>query len=117
MTRLILLCCFVVIGCDSKPAPTIETTRTSLFDGLYEIEIEKYSSTDSGITTGRRDRGPGNVAEKMVCQIGDHSINVVNGALSLNGKSCGTLQKGDQIRFTIDGKLYVNGVERVPQAP
>jgi hypothetical protein len=37
--------------------------------------------------------------------------------LTLNGKPCGNVQEGDRVALTADGKLFVNGAERLPQPP
>jgi hypothetical protein len=64
------------------------------------------------LRASRSDDGAGKVEEVLDYEIGPHRIKVVNGALTLDGKDRGKLEPGDKVRFTADGKLYVNGVER-----
>ncbi len=112
--RLFVLCCLAVAvaGCNSKPtAPAIDTSRTSVFGGKYEFEVERIEGT-TALKSSRTDDGAGKVEELIDYEIGPHRIKVVNGALTLNGKDYGRLEAGDKVRFTAAGKLYVNGVER-----
>jgi hypothetical protein len=110
--RLFTLCCLALVapGCGSKPTVP-DTMRTAPFDGKYEFEVEKVEGT-TALKSSRSDDGAGKVEELIDYEIGRHRIKVVNGALTLDGKDCGRLEKGDKVRFAADGKLYVNGVER-----
>ncbi len=56
---------------------------------------------------------------------GTHTFEVVNAVvsfesppteISLNGTKYGTVKRGDRVKLTPSGVLYVNGVERKPQA-
>jgi hypothetical protein len=110
MRRLIVCCVAIALaGCSPKPnIPSV--TRTSVFDGKYEFEVEQVEGT-TALKSSRTEEG-GKVEELIDYQIGSHQIKVVNGALTFDGKDCGALQQGDKIRFTADGKLYVNGIQR-----
>src|SRR5262245_49748488 len=112
--RWLALGCLVVVafGCTFKTETATTTSRTSLFGGKYEFEVEKPINANTSLNHSRTDDGAGKVEELIDYEIGPHKIKVVNGAMTLDGKDCGTIQQGDKIRFTADGKLYVNGVER-----
>jgi len=115
MTRIVFcfLSCFAIVGCNTQPAaPTLDTSKTNLFGGVYEFEVEKKSGTNTSLTAHRTDDGTGKIEDLVDYEIGQNRIKIVNGALTLNDKKCGALQRGDKIRFTAAGKLYVNGVER-----
>ena len=115
MTRFAIYvwCCVVLAGCNtSSPPPTVDTAKTVLFGGIYEFEVEKYTGTNTSLTAHRANDGAGNIEEFVDYEIGSHRLKVVNGALTLDDKNCGTLKQGDKVRFTASGKLYVNGTER-----
>ncbi len=45
---------------------------------------------------------------------GHYSMHIVNGKVTVKQTSRGEVKKGDRLRIDLDGRLWVNGVERRP---
>jgi hypothetical protein len=119
MTNYATLCCAIgllvgLAGCERPPTTANDWSSTSLFE-RYEFEVEKPVGAKLALQARRTDDGAGKVDEVVDYQVGSHRLRVVNGELFLNDTKRGELQKGDKVRLTADGKLTVNGTERLQQ--
>ena len=114
MHRLFLYCfCFLLVGCSNAPPPAkVDISKQSLFGGVYELEIEKVKGTDPMLVARETKVGDGSVEYFLDCKAGPNRFIFEKGALTFNGKDYGTLQRGDKLKLTLAGKLYVNGSER-----
>lgn len=99
-----------VAGC-GQPSPT-SFARYELDGGRYLIEID---NTGSGSTLNFHSRGEGTtVTDEKYDLTWDNSrrLQIVNGALTIDGIERGTLQHGDRIHINSSGEVLVNGTTR-----
>lgn len=77
----------------------------------YVIEYETDPATEH-IHQSNPDRD-GKEYVGVVVQ-GDYSVMILDGTVTVNRQPRGTVKKGDRLKVSLDGRLWVNGVERRP---
>jgi hypothetical protein len=99
--------CALLAGCGPKPAPTPQLFTITIPEAMCGNEVE-FERRTPPITTRSE---PGGVLE---VSSDDNRLRIEKGKVTLNDKDFGTVEKGDRVKVTADGKLFVNGVERHP---
>ncbi len=108
-------------GCGSKGRVPVSAARTSA--ASMTVIASASSETCDGVTYLLPPARPGQPEYPREIVTGnyrrlDNTTGVLEnheGRLSLEGVRYGRVKKGDQVRITLDRRIFVNGTERIPK--
>ncbi len=103
---VIELLCVLLIGCGKPPPPSPQLFVNTIPEEMCGNEVEFERRTLAINTQG----GGGTLAVSS----DDNRLRIDKGKVTLNDKEYGTVEKGDRIKVTAEGRLFVNGAERRP---
>lgn len=90
-----------------QPPRSFETVEELGYVIEYEVDPETESMHGSN---------PDRAGEEFVSVVvqGHYSMQIVNGRVTVKQTGRGDVKKGDRLKVTLDGRLWVNGTERRP---
>jgi hypothetical protein len=118
--RICALLSALLVSCHASKVATTPTSTMPLVQehrwGNHVIEYDATPTNDYSFHASFEDDGDGNPVEVANLTIDgkEHQLRFRNGTLSLNGMEYGAVQKGDRVKLSGDGKVFVNGTERKP---
>ena len=103
------------LGCHSEPPSSESSIRTvSAQNGGYKIIWESPPGTNQGSEANRSPNDSGKVVDHITITCGAHTVRIEDTDLTLNGVAVGTVKRGDTIKLTSEGKVFVNDEPRQP---